>query len=492
MYRKIIYMCLSLLIILFSSVHLTAYAKDDVKESAKNLVTSLKDVQEQLQQNDIEAADQLFRDFKVEWTKVKGDIREDSPESLQMVESEMAQLSLSLLNEEKEKSIENCNELIEIMNKYSEGTLNTNPNKIEEKSLSSYITLLKDTKESLKKNDLATGKLQVQQLTNEWLSVEGDVVTQSQSVYNNAEKSLVLLAAYVEDESKISKAIKTIDTLIVDLEPLQKDSYGIWDAALIPIREGVEALLVVGALLTVVKKANVQKGRRWIWGGTLLGLLVSILIGVVVSYILTSISFGQNNFLINGWSGVLASLMLLYVSYWLHRNSNVKQWNSFIKDRTEMALSKGKMFSFAALAFLAILREGMETVIFLIGMVNRMPMEKLLLGIALGFSILIIIAILMLKVGAYLPLKPFFVVSSLIVFYMCIKFMGSGIHSLQLSGLIDSTVNESIPTISLLGVYPSWYSTIPQVAIFAIAIGVVIYKRVKQSRIEQKIGGTIS
>ncbi len=485
-------MCLSLLIILFSSVHLTAYAKDDVKESAKNLVTSLKDVQEQLQQNDIEAADQLFRDFKVEWTKVKGDIREDSPESLQMVESEMAQLSLSLLNEEKEKSIENCNELIEIMNKYSEGTLNTNPNKIEEKSLSSYITLLKDTKESLKKNDLATGKLQVQQLTNEWLSVEGDVVTQSQSVYNNAEKSLVLLAAYVEDESKISKAIKTIDTLIVDLEPLQKDSYGIWDAALIPIREGVEALLVVGALLTVVKKANVQKGRRWIWGGTLLGLLVSILIGVVVSYILTSISFGQNNFLINGWSGVLASLMLLYVSYWLHRNSNVKQWNSFIKDRTEMALSKGKMFSFAALAFLAILREGMETVIFLIGMVNRMPMEKLLLGIALGFSILIIIAILMLKVGAYLPLKPFFVVSSLIVFYMCIKFMGSGIHSLQLSGLIDSTVNESIPTISLLGVYPSWYSTIPQVAIFAIAIGVVIYKRVKQSRIEQKIGGTIS
>lgn len=491
MCRKIVFICLSLFIVLFSNFHLSVYAKGNAKESTKELLTSLNDIQDCLQKNDLEGADRLFREFKVEWTKVKGDIREDSPEALQMVESEMAQLSLSLLNEEQEKTIEYSNKLINVLKKYSEGTLNTDPNKIEEKSLSSYITLLKNTKESLEKNDLATGKLQVQQLTNEWLSVEGDVVTQSQSVYNNAEKSLVLLAAYVEDENKIDTAIKTIDQLIIDLEPLQKDSYGIWDAALIPIREGVEALLVVGALLTVVKKANVPKGRRWILGGTLLGLLVSIIIGIIVSYILTSISFGQNNFLINGWSGVLASLMLLYVSYWLHRNSNINQWNNFIKDRTKTALSTGKMVSFAALAFLAILREGMETVIFLIGMVNRMPVEKLLLGIGIGFGILFIIAILMLKVGASLPLKPFFLVSSLIVFYMCIKFMGSGIHSLQLSGIIDSTVNENIPTISVLGVYPSWYSTLPQIVIFVIAIGVVIYNRIKQNRTEQKIGGTI-
>ena len=280
--------------------------------------------------------------------------------------------------------------------------------------------------------------------------------------------------------------------MITDLEPLQKDSFGIWDAALIPIREGVEALLVVGALLTIVKKSNVPKGRRWIWGGTISGLLVSIIIGIMVSYFISSIAFGQNNFLINGWSGVLASLMLLYVSYWLHRNSNIAQWNNFIKQKTENAISNGKMFSFATLAFLAILREGMETVIFLIGMVNRMPMNKLILGILLGFGVLFIIAFLMLKVGTYLPMKPFFLVSSFIVFYMCIKFMGSGIHSLQLAGLISSDVNEGIPTISFLGVYPSWYSTMPQIIIFMLAISVILYKHFKKNRSERIIGGSMS
>jgi hypothetical protein len=86
--------------------------------------------------------------------------------------------------------------------------------------------------------------------------------------------------------------------------------------------------------------------------------------------------------------------MLLYLSYWLHRNSNIKQWNSFIKGKTEKAISNGKMISFAVLSFLAILREGMETAIFLIGMVNRMPVEKFLMGIVVGVGILVIFGIL--------------------------------------------------------------------------------------------------
>lgn len=477
----------------FLNFHLIASAKESpAPELAGQLMVSLNQVEKYLTNNQIEKADQSFKEFKAEWTTIKAKVRTDSPEAMNMIESDMALLSLSILNEDINPSIEHSQSLMATMESYSQGTLNTDPNKIEEKSLSSYITLLKETKQTIEKNDLDKGKQQIEQLTNEWLSVEGDVVTQSQSVYNNSEKSLVLLSAYIEDKNKTADTIKILNQMITDLEPLQKDSFGIWDAALIPIREGVEALLVVGALLTIVKKSNVPKGRRWIWGGTISGLLVSIIIGIMVSYFISSIAFGQNNFLINGWSGVLASLMLLYVSYWLHRNSNIAQWNNFIKQKTENAISNGKMFSFATLAFLAILREGMETVIFLIGMVNRMPMNKLILGILLGFGVLFIIAFLMLKVGTYLPMKPFFLVSSFIVFYMCIKFMGSGIHSLQLAGLISSDVNEGIPTISFLGVYPSWYSTMPQIIIFMLAISVILYKHFKKNRSERIIGGSMS
>ncbi len=106
--------------------------------------------------------------------------------------------------------------------------------------------------------------------------------------------------------------------------------YGIWDAALIPIREGLEALLVIGALLTISKKTNSSKGTKWVWGGTSAGALISIVVGFVVTYVLSNISFGKSNFILNGLSGVIASLMLLYVSYWLHRYSNIKKWNTFI------------------------------------------------------------------------------------------------------------------------------------------------------------------
>ncbi|MGM9987142.1 MAG: FTR1 family protein [Bacillaceae bacterium] len=462
------------------------------EKAAEAFIPDLQNVITNLKQDNFSMANKSFTDFKNEVVKVKNEIRSDSPESYTAIETKIAQLSLALLNEDRTKSIEQAETLLATVTAYSKGTLQTNPNKIEKKSLATYITQLKQTKESIEKQDIASAKLQAEQLKMDWLGVEGDVVSQSQSVYNHAEKSLVLIEAYLKDPNKISKASKAIDEMITQLEPLQNNSYGIWDAAFIPIREGVEALLVVGALLAVTNKSKARNGTRWIWGGTLLGLLTSIVIGIIVSYFLTTISFGQNNFIINGFSGIIASIMLLYVSYWLHRNSNVKQWNSFVKQKTETALSSGKMFSLATLAFLAILREGMETVIFLIGMVNKMSMETFLTGILVGFGILIILGIFILKLGSFIPLKPFFFVSSIIVFYLCIKFMGTGLHSLQLAGIIDSTVTEKIPTISFLGVFPSWYSTLPQIIIISIAILFVLGKRFINKQSLQNIGGKFS
>ena len=183
--------------------------------------------------------------------------------------------------------------------------------------------------------------------------------------------------------------------------------------------------------------------------------------------------------------------MLLYVSYWLHSNSNVEKWNKFINGKTAQALSNGKMFSFAILAFLAILREGIETVLFLIGMASQMSSSQLILGIAIGFGVLIAIGIFMLKIGIKLPLKPFFFISSIIVFYMCLKFMGSGVHSLQLSGIVPSLSTNVIPTIDVLSVYPSWYSTLPQLLIIGFALLILIAQKKKKNNTDQKNQGVI-
>lgn len=268
--------------------------------------------------------------------------------------------------------------------------------------------------------------------------------------------------------------------MIEYLTPLAgKSSYTIWDAAMIPIREGLEALLVVGALLALVKKSNEAKGKAWIWSGVLAGLVLSAILALFVKFVFTSGAFGQNNFLISGWTGIVAAVMLLYMSYWLHSKSNIAEWNQYIRNKSQSALDTGRMVSLGIISFLAVFREGTETVLFIIGMVNQISFQKLIIGILVGFGILAVFAYLMLVIGVKLPMKPFFQVSSLIVFYLCFKFTGLGIHSFQLAGFLPSTTFQNLPSIDFLGFYPSWQSAIPQMALLLFALAALMWNRIK-------------
>ncbi|MGZ4123457.1 MAG: FTR1 family iron permease, partial [Tumebacillaceae bacterium] len=205
--------------------------------------------------------------------------------------------------------------------------------------------------------------------------------------------------------------------------------------------------------------------------------VLSILLAILVKVVFSAAAFGSNNSVIAGWTGVVAALMLLYMSYWLHNQSKIKDWNKYIRDKSEKALSTGKLISFGVLAFLAIFREGTETVLFLIGMVNQISMKDLILGLVVGMLLLAVIAVLMLFIGVKLPLRPFFLVSSLIVFYLCVKFTGMGVHSLQLAGVVPSSTTASLPSVDFFAVYPSWQSTVPQLLIVLFALLVVVSKR---------------
>lgn len=471
---------LFVLIIGYTQLDVSAASKtltDDVAET----IPYITDVITSIENENQEKTATSFQAFKEQWFDIKNDIRSDSLPIYSKIQTQLATVSLNVLNEDGEKATASLTKLKKTLIDYSKGNLAKDGSSTEEANIASYLQLLDATAASIEMQHTAQATNQVAELRTKWLQIEGDIVSKSQQVYTNSERNLVLLAGYTENE-QTEKSLQTIEAMKADLTPFVNSTYGIWDAALIPIREGLEALLVIGALLAFTKKREETKGTRWVWGGIGLGLLVSLAIGFTVSFLLNASSFGQNNFIINGATGIFASLMLLYVSYWLHRNSNVKRWNNFIRQKSEKTLGNGKMISFAMIAFLAVLREGMETVIFLIGMANRMPISDLILGIGTGFGILIVLGVFMLKLGKKLPLKPFFLVSSLIVFYMCIKFMGSGIHSLQLAGYIPSTINEMIPTISFLGIYPSWSSTLPQLIIIMLAVSMVAIRQLKTRR----------
>jgi high-affinity iron transporter len=234
--------------------------------------------------------------------------------------------------------------------------------------------------------------------------------------------------------------------------------------------------------MSFVKKSGEGKGRGWIWTGVLSGLGVSVILAVIVKFVISSGAFGNNNALIAGWTGVFAAAMLMYMSYWLHSQSNIADWNRYIREKSQTALSTGKLISLGILAFLAVFREGTETVLFYIGMASQIKLQSLLIGFLIGAAILGILAYLMVFVGLKLPLRPFFMVSSLIVFYLCVKFAGMGIHSLQLFGLIQTTNSESIPSIEFFALYPSWESTIPQIILVLVAVIIVLSKRLKNKK----------
>ncbi|MCY8206904.1 ferrous ion permease EfeU [Bacillus subtilis] len=457
-------MARGLALILFSLLMVfgsAAHAEDDpiaaLIQLNKQMIKSVKD-------GDIDSAQQTFETFKAKWKKEEPSIKKENLSSHSEMDANIAMISLSFINKDAGKLKTQLEELSSHLETYQQAVVLKKTSSGQSRaSLTAYIQSLKDTKQLIEKKQLDEASSAIDNLVTSWLAVEGDVVSQSKEAYTTSEENLALMKA--EIGSHPEKVSKQIDEMIQLLEPIASSSYSWWDAALIPIREGMEALLVIGALLTMTKKARVTRSSTWIWGGASAGMAVSLAAGIGVTVLFSSSVFGENNFLLGGVTGVLSAVMLLYVGVWLHRNASMDKWREKINIQKSQALKKRSLLSFALIAFLAVVREGLETVIFFIGLVGKLPLTELIGGTAAGLIVLVIVGVLMIKLGMRIPLKPFFLLSMAVVLYMCVKFLGTGVHSLQLAGILPSDAESWLPSVSVLGIYPSVYSTIPQMLI---------------------------
>ncbi|MHC5562743.1 ferrous ion permease EfeU [Bacillus spizizenii] len=457
MTRGLALILFSLLMVFGSAAH----AEDDPIAA---LIQLNKQMIESVKGGDMDSAQQTFETFKAKWKKEEPSIKKENLSSHSKMDSNIAMISLSFINQDADKLKTQLEELSSHLETYQQAVVLKKTSSGQSRaSLTAYIQSLKDTKQLIEKKQLDEASSAIDNLITSWLAVEGDVVSQSKEAYTRSEENLALMKA--EIGSHPEKVSKQIDEMIQLLEPIASSSYSWWDAALIPIREGMEALLVIGALLTMTKKARVTRSSAWIWGGASAGMVVSLAAGIGVTLLFSSSVFGENNFLLGGITGVLSAVMLLYVGVWLHRNASMDKWREKINIQKSQALKKRSLLSFALIAFLAVVREGLETVIFFIGLVGKLPLTELIGGTAAGLIVLVIVGVLMIKLGMRIPLKPFFLLSMAVVLYMCVKFLGTGVHSLQLAGILPSDAESWLPSVSVLGIYPSVYSTIPQLLI---------------------------
>jgi high-affinity iron transporter len=343
-------------------------------------------------------------------------------------------------------------------------------------SMQSELDLLADAQAALAKNDFPTAATRLKSFETAWLDVEGQVKTRSADDYRQTETDMALASTLASQNSP--QTVDVVNRMATRLQPYRTaQSYGIFDADIIILREGLEALLVIVALSAFLRKSGNAAGQTWLWLGATAGLVLSIALGLAIQAFFGAIVNPSNRELLEGVIGLFAAVMLIYVSYWLHSKASLGGWQRYIDERTSQAIQGGQLFGLAVLAFLAVFREGAETALFYLGMVGNISTSDLLSGLGAGFGGLAVLGFLMLVVGVRIPMRPFFTVASVLVFYLCFKFAGTGVHALQVSGLVPAGSASYLPTFDFLGLYPTWPTTIAQVVLLAAAAWVVLRER---------------
>jgi high-affinity iron transporter len=245
-----------------------------------------------------------------------------------------------------------------------------------------------------------------------------------------------------------------------------------WQSFLIILREGFEAILVIGAVVAFLLKTGHRERLRSIWVGVGLALVASALTAVMLKTLLGTIPASRE--IIEGLTLLVAVGVLFSVSYWLISRVEAAKWQQFIKAKVTDALNHGGGRALAIVAFLAVYREGAETALFYQALVNEGSniLMPLLLGIVVGFVALAIIFTLFYKFGVKIPLRPFFGATSVLLYYMAFVFTGKGIRELQEGNAIPATFIH-FPTVDWLGLYPTWETLIAQLVLlllFAFAV----------------------
>ena len=250
-------------------------------------------------------------------------------------------------------------------------------------------------------------------------------------------------------------------------------STSFWQSFLIILREGFEAILVVGAVVAFLIKTGHQERLRSIWIGVALGVAASLVTALIIKTVFSAIPASSE--IVEAVSLLIAVVVLFSVSYWLISKVEAAQWQRFIHDRVTAALEHGGGGALMLVAFLAVYREGAETALFYQALFSQASGTTLplVLGILAGSATLAIIFVLFYRFGIRIPMRPFFAVTSLLLYYMAFVFAGRGIRELQEGNVLPITNLPHVPSVEWLGLFPTVETVGIQVillALFAFAL----------------------
>ena len=265
---------------------------------------------------------------------------------------------------------------------------------------------------------------------------------------------------------------------------LQGESQSDWQmfiySLLIILREGLEALLIVAAIVTYLIKNNHQDKLPVIRQSVYVALVASIITAVIFQLVFTANS-GENRELLEGFTMMFAVVMLFMMSYWLLSKVEAENWKRYLEGKLSTALTTGSLIGLWLTSFLAVYREGAETVLFYYALVSdaksAVSFLYLFAGFVIGALALVVCYFIMRYSVVKLPLKPFFMFTGSFMYLMAFVFAGKSVLELIEGKLFEPTLLGGFPEISWLGIYPYVETLTPQIVLLIAAVFAWLYMK---------------
>jgi high-affinity iron transporter len=247
-----------------------------------------------------------------------------------------------------------------------------------------------------------------------------------------------------------------------------------FSAFVILLREGLEAILVLAAILALLIKGGRRDALPYVHAGWIAALALGGCTWFVASYVIAL--SGATREVTEGITALVAAVILLYMGFWMHNKSYANRWQTFLQEQLRTALSARTMWALALVSFLAVYREAFETVLFYQALwTQAAPAYVPVLGGLLTATVTLVgLGWLLLRGSIHLPLGLFFSVTSALLVLLAVIFVGKGIAALQEAGTLPvEPIN--FPGIPALGVYPDLLGLLLQAVLMLIIAGVFVY-----------------
>tara|TARA_R110000868_G_scaffold402710_4_gene679324 strand:+ start:18602 stop:20578 length:1977 start_codon:yes stop_codon:yes gene_type:complete len=283
-----------------------------------------------------------------------------------------------------------------------------------------------------------------------------------------------------EPVETVKDRVATLDGLFADAEtalaPSEASATSSFVAAFtILAREGLEALLIVVAMIAFLSKADRRDMLPYVHSGWVAALVAGAATWAAATWLI-EIS-GASRELTEGFGGVLAAIVLLWVGIWMHGKSNADAWQRYIRDTLSKALNRRSAWFLFLLSFVVVYREVFETILFYAAIWGQGNGGAVIAGALTAVALLAVIAFVMMRYSRTLPIGKFFAYSSALIAVLAVVLIGKGSVALQEAGYLPVTPWPGLPRGELLGIYPTRETIVAQLIMIVLLVAGFLWNR---------------